>query len=60
MNETEFQERFEGFINDREYMQSQGMSTVEIDRKIRGLLDRYFDEHDRAMYENKNLQNGTD
>ena len=60
MIETEFQERFEGFINDREYMQSQGKSTMPIDRKIYRLLGRYFDEHDRAMYENKNLQNGAD
>ena len=60
LTSSEFQERFEGFINDREYMQSQNIPTMPLDRKIYKLLGKYFDEHDREMYRTKNLQNGSD
>ena len=60
MKETEFQETFEGLINDREYAQSKDLPTMPIDRKIYKLLGKHIDEHDKEMYRTKNLENGAD
>jgi len=58
MNETEFQERFEGLCNDYEYDESKGRLPITILRKMYKLIGRYLKDYD--MYKNKNLQNGAD
>ena len=60
MNDADFQLRFEDFMNDYDYKLSQDIPVDLTLRKMKALIDAYLEAHDRAMYENKNLQNGTD
>ena len=60
MNDADFQLRFEDFMNDYDYKLSQDIPVTPTLRKMKALIDAYLEAHDKAMYENKNLQNGTD
>ena len=60
MNDADFQLRFEDFMNDYDYKLSQDIPVALTLRKMKALIDAYLEAHDKAMYENKNLQNGTD
>ena len=60
MNDADFQLRFEDFMNDYDYKLSQDIPVAPTLRKMLELIGTYLKAHDRAMYENKNLQNGTD
>ena len=60
MNDADFQLRFEDFMNDYDYKLSQDIPVAPTLRKMKALIDAYLEARDRAMYENKNLQNGAD
>lgn len=60
MSETEFDERFEGLINDLEYKQSKDIETMPTYREMYRLLEMHIRAHDGAEYQNKNLRDGSD
>jgi len=60
MKEIDFQEQFEGLVNDYEYAVKKKKSYINIVMGIRVLTLKYIEEYGHDLFRDKCLENGAD